>query len=146
MTGDNFWRVEAPTVLDPKGSIPERATPGSAGYDLMLSQDDHVGYEWRPLRTGLYVAIPRGFAGLIKARSGLATKDSVEIFEGVIDSDYRGEILVLARRALGRMSLHQGQRIAQLLVVPVAKVEFQLVSKLPETERGKGGFGSTGNY
>lgn len=125
--------------------VPVRATAGSAGIDLRayatttLEPGDRVA-----VRTGLHVAIPEGHVGLVRGRSGLAFKHDVWAFEGTIDADYRGELAALLWNVgTETVVLHQGERIAQLVVVPFASA-FECVEDLGETGRGTAGFGSTG--
>lgn len=133
-----------------EGAIkPTRATTGSAGYDLYAKEGCTVG-GGRPVQkvpTGLYCEIPEGYAGLIYARSGLATKFGVRPANcvAVIDSDYRGEILVPLRvDGPGFYEIKAGERIAQMVLTPVLTPELEVVEELSETARGEGGFGSTG--
>ena len=130
--------------------IPERKTSGSAGYDLcaciaadfVMEPGDFV-----IIPTGLAVEIPQGYAGMIFTRSGLGVKHGVHVSNGVgvIDSDYRGEIHV-GLRNLGKLpyTISVNERIAQLILMPVFTPEIEEVFTLTETERGAGGFGSTG--
>jgi dUTP pyrophosphatase len=131
--------------LDAGACVPERKTDGAAGYDLCAFE----GGEVQPgkvakVRTGVYAAIPYGLFGSIKGRSGLATS-GIFVFEGTIDSDYRGEICVLLynTRAGEVFSYSKGQRIAQLVFVPFAVLNVHEVSELDLTARGDRGFGST---
>ena len=95
--------------------------------------------------TGIAMAIPDGFVGLVWPRSGLACKHGVQTLAGVIDSDYRGEIKVaLTTCTKTTMSINQGDRIAQLLIMPVSMLECVEVGSLDDTERAASGFGSTG--
>lgn len=131
-------------------ALPEYATPGSAGADLRALSTEPIMI--RPgetvlIRTGLAMEIPRGWAGLICARSGLATRQGLAPANkvGVIDSDYRGEILVsLLNHSDATRVIASGDRIAQLLIVPVASAAFTESDALEGTARGAGGFGSTG--
>lgn len=129
--------------LHPAAIIPTVATDGSAGFDLYLA---YAG-PW-VLHTDIAVAIPKGYVGKIEARSSMAIRHGMTILGGVIDSDYRGEIRVLYRIAgvesvTTRPTFIPGERIAQLLVVPCITASEE-VDELDETERGAGGFGSTG--
>jgi dUTP pyrophosphatase len=97
--------------------------------------------------TGVAVAIPEGFAGLVTPRSGLAVKHGVGIVNspGLVDSGYRGELTVLlVNHGDSPLKILRGDRIGQLVVVPVANQEFEIVDELPDSVRGEGGFGSTG--
>lgn len=128
--------------------IPARATPGSAGFDLRAAIDRPVcvyeGYRWR-VPTGFAVQIPDGYVGLVCTRSDLAWKGlTVLNAPGIIDADYRGELeVLLINQGHDLVELNRGDRIAQLVVVPVPLVDAIEVDALDENER-KGGFGSTG--
>lgn len=131
--------------------IPKRATSGSAGMDLYACIDAPI--ELNPgdrvmVPTGIAIALPSAdLVALIFARSGLAVKKGVNLSNsvGVIDSDYRGEIQVgLINQSKEAYTLEAGERIAQLVVMPVCLLEPQQVEELDDTERGEGGFGSTG--
>lgn len=136
--------------LRESATLPTRATPGSAGYDLYADLPKKkiisaLGTEVIP--TGVAVAIPEGFGGFVFARSGLAVKHGVAPANcvGVIDSDYRGEILVGLHNHSGTaVTIAPGDRIAQLVLLPVAAPELEECASLDETTRGAGGFGSTG--
>lgn len=128
---------------------PSYATDGSGGIDLHSCEDKpvyvHFGDPPIPVNTGVTVEIPAGYVGLIKGRSGMAFHGGIFGFDGVIDSDYRGEIRVLLRN-YGRLSqcYRQGQRIAQLVIVPCPRFSLVEVCCVTNTVRGDGGFGSTG--
>ena len=137
--------------LHPQAVLPRYATPSSAGADLCaLLQEDSImieAGETKLLHTGIAVAIPEGYVGLICARSGLSVKEGLAPANkvGVIDADYRGELMVaLHNHSQVARKVTQGQRIAQLLIMPVVQGKFTEVSSLPSTRRGEGGFGSTG--
>ena len=137
-----IWR-EANTI-----KIPEYATPGSAGVDLCSMKYCILKPgELALIPTGIRLAIPEGYEGQIRPRSGLALNHRVIIpnTPGTIDSDYRGEIMVmLLNMGTDPFSLSFGDRIAQLVFVPVAHANFEPVKELDQTKRGTGGFGSTG--
>lgn len=131
--------------------LPTAATPGSAGLDLAAWMEAPLTLE--PLQrarvpTGLCVAIPPGFEGQVRPRSGLAARHGVTVLNapGTIDADYRGEVQVLlVNLSKEPFTIRPGDRVAQLVVAPVAwPVDVQLVAQLPQTQRGEGGFGSTG--
>ncbi|MCH5353947.1 MAG: dUTP diphosphatase [Acutalibacter sp.] len=130
--------------------LPERKTPGSAGYDLCacIAGDFTIEPgELVILPTGLAAEIPEGCAGMIFTRSGLGVKHGIAVGNGVgvIDSDYRGEIHVgLRNNSQIAYTVSPGDRIAQLIVMPVCLPEVVEIEELSETERGAGGFGSTG--
>lgn len=127
---------------------PKYETGGSAGCDLKSNCDVTINKgEHVLVPTGLYVAIPPGFEGQIRPRSGLAKKEGVTVLNspGTIDSDYRGEVKVLLiNHGPNHMLIEKGQRIAQLVIAPVMRATFVKMETLPVTDRGDGGFGSTG--
>lgn len=127
--------------------MPLYATAGAAGLDLYSCLDEPLHLAPGSIvrvPTGIAVAIPRGYVGLIRDRSSLALA-GLHTVAGVIDCDYRGEILIAAYYAgSGDLIIHSGERIAQMLVLPSPQVEIAEVQELPPTERGAGGFGSTG--
>ena len=131
--------------------IPKRGSDYAAGYDLYACLDYNDIEIWSSktikVPTGIAVAIPDGYFGAIFARSGLATKDGLRPANcvGVIDSDYRGEIIVaLHNDSETYKVIHAGERIAQLGIMPYIPVDFVETDILDETDRGSGGFGSTG--
>lgn len=130
--------------------IPTRGSEYAAGYDLYADIQEPVvikAHETGKIGTGLAVEIPDGYFGAIYARSGLATKQSLRPANcvGVCDSDYRGEYIVaLHNDSDEERTIQPKDRIAQLVVMPYLAVEFDEVEELDETERGAGGFGSTG--
>lgn len=137
--------------LDPSAILPAYATAGSAGADLYaLPSAGSVSIapgETACIRTGLAAAIPAGYVGLIFARSGLACKQGVAPANkvGVIDSDYRGEwLMFLHNQSAETRIINPGDRVAQLVILPVQTPTILEVDALDETVRGKGGFGSTG--
>lgn len=135
--------------LDPSVPLPEYARSGDAGADLVSTQDLVLAPGQRALvPTGLAIELPPGYAGFIHPRSGLAIKAGLGLVNapGTIDSGYRGEIKVVAIN-LDRereIVIRRGDRIAQLVIQPVAQAEFVEVSELPGSDRGTGGHGSTG--
>jgi dUTP pyrophosphatase len=133
-------------------ALPAYATDGAAGLDLVAALAHDASVELQSMErvavpTGLQVAIPPGFEGQVRARSGRALREGIAVLNapGTIDSDYRGELRVLLVN-LGRekVVLRRGERIAQLVIAPIARVEVHVVPSLDETNRGAGGFGSTG--
>ncbi len=136
--------------LDPRAIIPTYATKNSAGADLynMEGCDTEIApHETVMIKTGLAVEISEGYVGLVFARSGIASKRGLAPANkvGVIDSDYRGEWMVaLHNHSEKTASVAGGERIAQVVVVPYITGTFTEVESLTETERGEGGFGSTG--
>lgn len=133
----------------PDADLPTRAHPTDAGLDLCAAETVHIPPGVVTLvPTGIAVAIPTGHVGLLAARSSLATKKSMTLANGVgiIDSDYRGEIKVPIIPLDGCHNLIQaGQKIAQLIILPIALPTVEVVAELPDSERGQGGFGSTGH-
>ena len=130
--------------------IPNYKTLGSSGLDLMSNLNEELLInpgEKNLIPTGIAVAIPQGYEIQIRPRSGLASKNGITVLNtpGTIDADYRGEIKVILIN-LGKepYKITKGQRIAQMVLCPIVKAEFEEVDKLPSSERGKGGFGSTG--
>ena len=130
--------------------LPAYQTEGAAGLDLCAAVVDAVVIppgERRFVPTGLAIAIPPGFEGQVRPRSGLARKHGIGIVNspGTIDSDYRGEVgIVLINHGREPFVVEQGARIAQLVIAPVARAEIVVVTELDETNRGEGGYGSTG--
>lgn len=131
-------------------ALPAYQTAGSAGLDLRSAVESSIFVvpgQRVQVPTGLAMSIPAGFEGQVRARSGLAWKKGLAVINapGTIDSDYRGEVKVLLIN-LGSetVEIPRGERVAQLVIAPVVQVAIQVVPDLDETERGAGGFGSTG--
>ena len=130
--------------------LPEYATTHSAGVDLMaaINADITLAPMQRTLiPTGIAIALPDGFEAQIRPRSGLALKNGISLVNtpGTIDADYRGEIKVLIINfGQDNFTVTRGMRIAQMIIAPVTRVRFQVEESLDETQRGAGGFGSTG--
>ena len=137
--------------LNEKAKIPTYGSEFSAGADLYACIDENLTikpHETKMVPTGLAMEIPVGYAGLIYARSGLASKKGLAPANkvGVVDADYRGEVMVaLHNHTDEEKTIEPDERIAQLVVAPFLKVDFNEVDELEETDRGEGGFGSTGN-
>ena len=135
-------------ITTPNARLPKYATEGSAGMDLYCIDDGYVPpMERKLISTGLKMAIPVGYEGQIRPRSSLALKYGVTVLNapGTIDSDYRGTIQVLLMN-LSDMDFYmkRGDRIAQIVFAKVAQIGVAVVHSLPTTDRGEGGFGSTG--
>lgn len=136
--------------LNKNAVIPTYGSEFSAGADLYCCSDSPVvieEYKSVLIHTGISMEIPTGYVGLIYARSGLATKNGLAPANkvGVIDSDYRGEIMVcLYNHSNKSQIISNGERIAQIVITPYEKVMFKEVEELTDTRRGEGGFGSTG--
>ena len=129
--------------------LPEYKTDGSSGMDLMANVEQTVKIlpgERKIISTGIMVAIPEQYEIQIRPRSGLAAKNGISVLNtpGTIDSDYRGEIkVILINHGKDIFEIKKNDRIAQMIVCPIIKVELEEVENLPGTVRGKGGFGST---
>lgn len=130
--------------------LPAYATAGSAGMDLRANLDGPLSIkpmERKLVPTGIFMEIPQGFEGQVRPRSGLAVKQGITCLNtpGTIDSDYRGEIKVLLINFGEEIAeINNNDRIAQLVICPVASAELQSVDELEESRRGSGGFGHTG--
>ncbi len=135
-------------TAEPGAELPSYATEGAAGLDLRAFEDVHLNpLERKLIRTGLKMAIPEGFEGQVRPRSGLALRLGLSMVNtpGTIDRDYRGEVgVILINLSDSVVQLSKGERIAQLVICPVAKARVVQVDDLDSTERGGGGFGSTG--
>ena len=136
--------------LDERAKLPTYGTEYSAGADLYSMEGDTVTlkpHETVMVHLGFAIEIPEGYAGLVFARSGLASKRGIAPANkvGVVDSDYRGECMVaLHNHTDSEVTVEGGERIAQLVIVPFLKAEYELAEELSDTQRGAGGFGSTG--
>ncbi|MDC2995963.1 dUTP diphosphatase [Candidatus Pelagibacter sp.] len=136
--------------LDPKVKLPKYKTSGSSGMDLMAFIKSPIKIRAGKsalIPTGISIAFPEEFEIQIRPRSGLAAKQSISVLNtpGTIDSDYRGEIkVIIFNHGESEFVVNCDDRIAQMILTPVIKIEFEEVSELPETIRGSGGFGSTG--
>lgn len=135
--------------LDEDAVVPHEAYAGDAGVDLCaLTACDLAPFERRLIPTGLAVAIPRGFAGFVLPRSGAAIRQGLSLANtpGLVDSNYRGELKIAAINLDPAQTIHirKGDRIAQLVIMSVAQPSFDLRCSLDVTERGTGGFGSSG--
>ena len=143
-------RVEVRHTGSVRVPLPEYQTEGAAGMDLRAALAESVSIppgERRFVSTGLAVAIPAGYEGQVRPRSGLALRHGIGIVNspGTIDSDYRGEIgIVLVNHGSEPFVVEPLARIAQLVIAPVARAELALVESLDATDRGAGGYGSTG--
>ena len=136
--------------LSEKAVVPVRATEGSAGMDLCACIEEGItlkGGETALIPTGIAAEIPKGFGLFIFPRSGLSIKHGIGLLNsvGVVDSDYRGEIMVgLQNAGQEAFTIAPGDRIAQMMITPVVQASIQMTDSLDETQRGAGGFGSTG--
>ena len=136
--------------LDPKVKLPAYKTDGASGMDLMAFIDNSISLKPKTstlVPTGLSVAFSKNYEIQIRPRSGLAARDNISVLNtpGTIDSDYRGEIkVIIFNHGNNDFIINNGDRIAQMILTPVEKMEFEETKDLPETLRGEGGFGSTG--
>lgn len=136
--------------VNPAADLPEYVTNGAAALDLRYCGEESITLavgEIKSIPTGLAIQAPKGVAAVICARSGLAFKKGISLANGIglIDSDYRGEVCVgLKNHGSALFTVHPGDRIAQLMFIPVFAAELIETDSLDETERGEGGFGSTG--
>jgi dUTP pyrophosphatase len=144
--------VEVQVLSHAEGlSLPTYVTPGSAGMDLQAAVEEPLVLEPGQrymVPTGLRIALPPGYEAQIRPRSGLAIKEGITVANapGTVDSDYRGEVKVgLVNLSDAPYTIRRGDRIAQMVVAPVTYVAWRQVASLDETERGAGGFGSTGS-
>lgn len=130
--------------------LPSYGTVDSAGADLLAAiTDTHVIHPGKRalIPTGIKIALPRGYEAQVRPRSGLALKHGITCLNapGTIDADYRGEVgVILINHGEEDFTVERGMRIAQLVVAPIVQLDWQEMDELPETERGEGGFGSTG--
>ena len=141
--------MEIAIINRSRHDLPQYATPLSAGMDLRANVSDPVTLqpmERRLIPTGLYIALPAGFEAQVRPRSGLALKHGLTVLNapGTIDADYRGEVCVILANLSKPFTLHDGDRIAQMVVCRHETVVWTPVESLPESERGAGGFGHSG--
>lgn len=132
--------------------LPAYQSADAAGLDLVAAVPETTPLVLAPgkhamVPTGLTIALPRGFEAQVRPRSGLAAKHGVSVLNspGTIDADYRGEIsVILINHGEAPFAIHRGERIAQMVIAPVARAELVVAAALSNTDRGSGGFGSTG--
>ena len=136
--------------LNSKVKLPSYKTEGSSGMDLIAFVDKPIKIKPNNsslIPTGLSIAIPEDFEVQIRPRSGLAAKSNISVLNtpGTVDSDYRGEVkIILFNHGKKEFIVNNNDRVAQMVLTPIAKVDFDEVEKLPNSLRGEGGFGSTG--
>ncbi|HEU4480851.1 MAG TPA: dUTP diphosphatase [Actinomycetota bacterium] len=135
--------------LDTGLPLPAYARPGDAGLDLLAAEDVSLRPgERAAVPTGLAIALPEGYGGFVHARSGRALKEGLALVNapGLIDAGYRGEIKVIVVNldTSSDIDIRRGEKIAQLVIQPVEQADIEVVEELPESDRGEGGFGSTG--
>lgn len=142
--------LNIPVIVKTKNELPKYETINSAGMDLRANIEEPIvlkPMERKLIPTGLYIALPQGFEAQIRPRSGLAFKKGITVLNspGTIDSDYRGELMVLLiNLSTEEFIVNDGERIAQMVIARHEVAEFQVVEKLDDTERGTGGWGHTG--
>lgn len=131
--------------LDEGAFMPERAHEWDAGADLRTPHDIYVAGEgYTVVNTGIHVEIPSGYVGMVKSKSGLMCKHGI-VTDGTVDAGYTGSIRVcLYNRDVTSMSFKRGDKIAQLVIMPIITPEFEQVDEIEGSDRGAGGFGSTG--
>lgn len=134
-------------MLDEGAKMPTRAHEDDAGLDLYAREDAVIfRHGSKKFDTGVHVAIPKGYVGFLKSKSGLNVKQGIQS-AGVIDSGYTGSICVkLYNHGFEAVRIKAGQKISQLVILPIVTPEVELVDRLEATERGDGGFGSTGKF
>ena len=131
--------------------LPRYMSDAAAGLDLCAANDEPIVLEPGQIRlvpTGIYIAVPEGYEGQVRPRSGLALKHGLTLVNapGTIDSDYRGEVgLIVGNIGSDPYTIERGTRVAQLVIAPVVQAEIEVVDELPESRRGDGGFGHTGS-
>lgn len=134
-------------VLDEGATLPTRAHPTDAGLDLYAKERRAIRpLNWEKVDTGVHIQIPEGYVGLITSKSGLMANDGITC-RGTIDSGYTGSIqAVLFNHSRLHYIVEKGQKVAQLVILPIATPDPEWVDALEETDRGSGGFGSTGKF
>ena len=142
--------MEVKVINKSAHKLPHYETDFSAGMDLRANIDEPVTLkplERTIVKTGLFIELPLGFEAQVRPRSGLAAKKGITVLNapGTIDSDYRGEIgVILVNLSKDDFTIQPGERIAQLVLARYEQIDWKITNSLSETERGKGGFGSTG--
>lgn len=143
-------KINIKCIVSKGATVPEYKTNGAAGCDICAFLDTPITLlsgKYAMIPTGLFFEIPEGYEIQVRPRSGLAAKNGVTVLNtpGTIDSDYRGEVkVILINLGDKPFVINNGDRIAQLVISPVTQASFEITEVLSETERGKGGFGSTG--
>lgn len=142
--------IEVKIINQSKHTLPSYETTGSAGMDLRANIESTIflaPFQRIAIPTGLFIELPTGYEAQIRPRSGLSLKTGLSIpnSPGTIDSDYRGEVkVIVANLSEDKIEIKDGDRIAQMIVAKYERVEWQLTNQIEDTERGSGGFGSTG--
>lgn len=135
-------------ILNPDAIVPKYQTEEAAGFDLHSIEEKKIKAKERDvIKTGLAVALPKGYELQVRPRSGLALKNGITVLNtpGTVDSDYRGELMVILLNTSNEdFAVKKGDRIAQAVIKEILQADFAVVDELDSTERGTGGFGSTG--
>ena len=141
----NWGRPKLKVKLDPGAKMPTRAHEYDGGLDLYAARSARIWpHDRKAIDTGTHIVIPRGYVGLLTSKSGLMKNDGLTC-RGTIDADYTGSIqAVMFNHTDGYIEIEKGQKVTQLVIVPIITPELELVDELEETDRGDGGFGSTG--
>lgn len=133
-------------MLDPGAKMPTRAHAMDAGLDLYSRDTEYIGGDCcKIFDTGVHIEIPEGYVGMVKSKSGLNINKGLQC-EGVIDAGYTGSIVVKLYNRGNTVKIKRGQKIAQLVILPIITPELEQVDALAETERGDNGFGSSGAF
>ena len=132
-------------VVDPGAYMPTRAHANDAGLDLYAAETLYIApHDWAVVDTGVHVAIPKGFVGLLTSKSGLMSKHGLTC-RGTIDADYTGSIkAIMFNHSFKAYKVTAGDKVTQMVIMPCITPEPEVVDELPKTERGDGGLGSTG--
>lgn len=140
--------MEIKYTLKPRAIAPTKAHDSDAGYDLYVPDGEDwliEGHGAITIDTGVSMAIPEGYTGLVRSRSGLAFRNGIMTVEGTVDAGYTGTIAVMLYNLTDRDYVFSpGERMSQIVIVPIAKAALVQADELPETERGANGFGSSG--
>ena len=133
--------------LNENATVPTKVNRSDAGYDLYALEGTIIDkHSHKLIKTGISMAIPEGYVGLIWPRSGMAYKHGIDVFAGVIDSSYRGDVgVILYNSQYSNYNIEKGDRIAQIIFQKIEDFDLNLVENLDDTKRGTGGFGSSGN-
>jgi dUTP pyrophosphatase len=143
--------MKLPVINKSKHALPQYETKQAAGLDLRVNIEEPIlikPMERKIVPTGIFMALPDGYEAQVRPRSGLAAKKGITVLNapGTIDADYRGEVgVILINLSSEDFQIEDGERIAQLVVAPYVQVEWKEVENLSESDRGTGGFGSTGS-
>ena len=142
---DGKFRIKV--MLDPGAVLPQRAHPTDAGLDLFSKHNAIIRPgTWAQFDTGVHVEIPEGFVGLVTSKSGLMAKEGLSS-RGTIDAGYVGSIhVVLFNHGTKKVVIKKGQKISQLVILPIITPDLEVVDSLEDTERGSNGFGSSGKF